>query len=481
MSTIALALPFLAVAVALARARLVWGVFVFFVYLSVEGMIKLAGNYHPVVHIGVDIVLWGILGAWVAKAIIARRTRVLRVPLLTVLVLHVTWVSLLVFSPYTASIFVGVASLKIHLSMIPLYFLGFLLASDSDVPRQFIRFMTIVWCTAFAITLLQYLGGPGSLLDFSGPALARFSYFLEWRPFGTTALPGGEAVFALMALPFAFYLMLRGDYRLRDPLILTTVIGSLAVFFISGGRQVFLGSLIIIIGMVALQVIRGRGRAISGAILVATLTATTYIGVREYLLPAAQVSLEDATGIPDIWRERNPIDRFQSLLQRDTYVSARRGGFAVVWDRIRSAPFGVGLGRTGSASSALGGSLTQDQFNAQLQRRFSFQDNFFAAMIVETGIPGVLFMTIILIGLGIRAVRLSRRAHTVEDSAFGSLVAGYMLAMFVMCWGSQPLLANPTIAFFWFLGGMASRRLQETEDTTTASLPDTQQSRAAEF
>jgi hypothetical protein len=203
---------------------------------------------------------------------------------------------------------------------------------------------------------------------------------------------------------------------------------------------------------------------VKGAVLVALLAGTTYIGVREYVLPAAQVSLEDATGIPEIWRERNPIDRFETLLNRETYVTARRGAFSIVWDRLTSAPLGAGLGRTGSAASALGGGLSQDRFNAQLQEQFGFQDNFFAAMLVETGIPGTLFMTIILVGLGVRAVRLSRKAATVEDSVLGALVAGYMLSMFVMSWGSQPLLANPTIAFFWFLGGMACRRLEEIRD-----------------
>ena len=83
------------------------GLLVFFVYLSVEGLVKLMGNDHPIVHIGADIVLWSIVGVWTAKAIMERRTSVPRVPFLIVLVLHITWVGSLVFSPYTASIFVG--------------------------------------------------------------------------------------------------------------------------------------------------------------------------------------------------------------------------------------------------------------------------------------------------------------------------------------------------------------------------------------
>jgi hypothetical protein len=463
MSTLALLLPLVAAIVALARASWFWGLMVFFIYLSIEGLVKLVGNYHPIVHIGVDIVLWAIVGVWVAKAILQGRRQLPRVPFFAVLVVHVIWVSLLVFSPYTPSIFVGVASLKIHLSMIPLYFLGFLFASSADTPRRFIRALTVVWCFAFALTLVQYMGGPGSLFDFSGPALSRFLYFHEWRPFGTTAIPGGEAAFALLALPFALYLILSGRHRLRDPWITATIVGSLAVFFVSGVRQLFLGSFLILMGMMGLQIIRGRGRAIGVSVALAGLGTATYIGVAEYVLPAAQTSLEATAGIPDIWRQRNPLDRFQTLLQAETYRTARRGGIALVWNRIRSAPLGAGLGRTGSAASALGSALEQDRFDASLQERFGFQDNFFAAMIVETGIPGTLFLTIIMIGLGIRAVRLSRRAPTLQDSVFGALVAGYMLSIFVMSWGSQPLLANPTLAFFWFLGGMAGRRLYEIE------------------
>ena len=200
----------------------------------------------------------------------------------------------------------------------------------------------------------------------------------------------------------------------------------------------------------------------------ASFGTVTYLGVAEYVLPAAQASLEDLTDIPEIWRQRNPIERFQTLLEGQTYRTARQGGVALVWNRIKSAPLGVGLGRTGSAASALGSNLSTDRMDAQLQEQFGFQDNFFAAMIVETGLPGTIMLTFILLGFGLRAARLSRRAPTTEDSVFGALVAGYMLAVFVMSWGSQPLLSNPTLAFFWFLGGLVAGRLRQIEDETSA-------------
>jgi O-antigen ligase len=221
-------------------------------------------------------------------------------------------------------------------------------------------------------------------------------------------------------------------------------------------------------GMMGLQIIRGRGRVAGVAVALASFGTVTYIGVAEYVLPAAQASLEEAVDIPEIWRQRNPLDRFQTLLESGTYRTARQGGVALVWNRIKSAPLGVGLGRTGSAASALGSTLSDSPFNAQLQEEFGFQDNFFAAMIVETGLPGTLMLTFILLGLGVRAARLSRRAPTAEDSAFGALVAGYMLALFVMSWGSQPLLGNPTLAFFWFLGGLVGGRLRQIEDESSA-------------
>ncbi len=56
MGTLALLTPFVAAAIALSRTSRFFGLTVFFVYLSVEGLVKLIGNYHPIVHIGVDIV-----------------------------------------------------------------------------------------------------------------------------------------------------------------------------------------------------------------------------------------------------------------------------------------------------------------------------------------------------------------------------------------------------------------------------------------
>ncbi len=95
MGTLALLTPFVAAAVALSRSSRLFGLTVFFVYLSVEGLMKLVGNYHPIVHIGVDIVLWTLLAVWFAKAMVQRQTGLPRVPFFTLLFLHVIWVSLL--------------------------------------------------------------------------------------------------------------------------------------------------------------------------------------------------------------------------------------------------------------------------------------------------------------------------------------------------------------------------------------------------
>jgi hypothetical protein len=459
MRNLVLLIPFLAAIAAVATKDRVLAVLILFCYLTVEGMLKLMSSYHPLVHIGTDIVLWSMVAAWAAIALASGRKRVPRVPFLTLLILHVTWVLLLVFSPYTASLFVGIASLKIHLSMIPLYFIGFMLAADASAPGRFLRVLTLFWTATFVFTLLQYAGGPDSMLDLGEAYRLRASYFHEWRPFGTTSLPGGQSVIALLALPFAMYLAFRAEHAWRDWRIIATIVASLAVFFVSGVRQVFLGSLVIVVTMTGLQVMRGRGRAVTGLVAVGALGVATFIAVQQFIVPAARRSIQEATGVPEIWRDRDVVDRFGSLLDPETYARVRAGGVRLIWNRITEAPLGVGLGRTGSAASALQDQLERDAFNKMLQDRFGFQDNFFAAMLVETGIPGTLMLTTILVGLGVLSVRLARRAATREDSAFGALVAGYILALLVMSWGSQPLLGNPTLAFFWFLGGMAMGRL----------------------
>ncbi len=449
--------PFIAAFIALTMRTRTQALVVLFIYLSVEGMLKLLSGYHPVVHIGMDITLYLVLGVWVAGAVARRESRLPRVPFVIVLVLHVAWVMALVFSPYTETMIVGIASWKVHLTMIPLYFLGYMVAEDRDAPRVFLRGMTVFWCFAFVLTVLQYTGGPGGPFDLGDIYIQRLEGFHEWRPFGTGALPGSQAVFALLALPFALALVLRGDYRLRNPWIVFTIVGSLVVFVISGGRQVFLGSLIAVLTMVALQMVRGRGRAAFVLLALLVSVVGAWIVVQEYVQPVAQRAVAQATNVPEIWRSRSPADRFQELLDPNVYRTARGGGLRLITDRVKAFPFGAGLGRTGSAAGRFQDELTESPLGRMIQQRYGFADNYFAAMLVETGIPGTIMLTAVVIGLLVLAIRLSRVGDQ-ADAALGALVAGYLVALLVMSWGSQPLLANPTQAFFWVLGGMMARR-----------------------
>ncbi len=465
--------PFVAALIALSVRSRLTALIIFFGYLSIEGTLKLLANYHPVVHIGADIVLWSMVGLWTIVAVMRRQAAIPKPPLFYLILLHVVWVVLLVFSPYTASLFVGAASLKIHISMIPVYFLTYLLMGERDSARKLMRGLVIFWTDAVAVTILQYAGGPGSLFDLGSVYMNRLQGFHEWRPFGTTALPGGEAVFAFVAVPFALCLVLRGDYRLKNRIILASLVTGLTVFYISGVRQLFLGMVITIVIMFGLQLMRGRGRAIGTFISLAMVGVLTFISVREYLLPQVEKTLAQSIGTPEIWKEKNTVERFSTLLKGSTYVSARTGGLTAVIERVKEFPLGAGLGRTGSAAGALKSQLSNDPLGKLIQEKYGFQDNFFAAMLVETGIPGTLFLTLILLGAGGMGVRLALRADNVPDSALGSLVAGYCTATLVMSWGSQPLLSNPTIAFFWLLSGMAARRLHESKARTAQPVSET--------
>jgi hypothetical protein len=466
-----LLLPLITALAALAFRNRLWALCLFFSYLTFEGILKLLSGYHPVVHIGADIVLWTMVGYWILHAVLRHEAAVPRVPMFTVLVLHTAWIILLVFSPYTANLFVGVASLKIHLSMIPLYFLGFAIAEDRTAPRWFMYVLCAVWTGTFAVTVLQYIGGPNSLFDLGAIYMTRLAGFHEWRPFGTTALPGGQAVFAFLALPFALALVLRGDYRLGHPLVLAVIVSSLATFFVSGVRQLFLGSLIIVIVMVGLQVMTGRARAIGALVTVIMIGSVTFVGIREFAVPRAQQALADAVDTPEIWMERNVVDRFLTLFELGTYRAARSEGVALVWDRVTAYPFGAGLGRTGSAAGALQEQLTQDPMGRMIQEQYGFQDNFFAAMLVETGIPGTVMLTSMLVAFIIISIRLALRGVQQTDRGLGALSAGYLVAMLVMSWGSQPLMSNPTLAFFWFLAGLTCGRW--LRQTSAAESTDT--------
>jgi hypothetical protein len=434
-------------------------------YLSIEGFLKLLSNYNRIVHVGMDILVLSLAGWLTLGAMLRRRRGIPDLPWTWLILLYALWIVLQVFNPHSAGLVVSLASFKVHLTMIPLYFIvAGLFREPKDVSR-FLAALAAIGLAPYGMALVQYALGPSSVLDLSPRFWQNISYFHEWRPFGTSATPGGSAVFAMLITPLAMVLLMTpGPTRSSRLVALLSIALAIGTFVVSGGRQVFLACVLAVLLMVALLATRGRGRGVLVLVLVMAVGLGSYVGVENFLRPMATEAVARDPRAPDIWRERDVTARLLTLTEAGTFAESRANPINGILYRARHYPFGAGLGRTGSAAGAFQAQINATRESAQINSEVGWSDNFFSDVIVEAGVPGAIMLTTILIGMIVGAMRLARRAVDPVVGAASAAVAGVFVSILAMSWGSQPLLSNPITAFFWVLAGMvAGMRHMEAE------------------
>jgi hypothetical protein len=457
------AIPLILAVVCVSLGRRMLTLFIILGYLEVEGFLKLVSNYNGVVHVGLDIIVLSVTAWTVLAGVVSRRARLPDLPWVRLILLYVVWLLLELANPYSAGLIPSLASYKVHLTMIPLYFLvAATLKTPTDVTR-FIYGLALLALIPYVAALAQYALGPSSILDLSVRARQNISYYHEWRPFGTSAVPGGSSVMAFLVTPLAVVLLAAPKEWPRMRLVATLSVALAAgVFIVSGVRQVFLGCVLALVIMATLGLSRGRGRGALALVFAFGLGAGAYVAVQTFLKPMATEAVRTERNIPDIWRQGDVTKRLLTLSHASTYANARANPLAGIALRLTRYPFGAGLGRTGSAAGAFQGTLTSDAQGARIQREVGFSDNFFADMLVEVGIPGLVMLTTILVGMLVGAARLALQARDPVIVTTSAAIAGLLFAFLAMSWGSQPLLGNPITAFFWVLAGMlaAMRRME---------------------
>ena len=425
-------------------------------YLSIEGFLKMLSNYNRIVHVGLDIIVLSLALVLVLQAVVRQRAHLDQLPYTKLILVYALWMILQLLNPYSPGLVQSIASFKIHLTMVPLYFIA---ATLFDEPRDVVRFLvglTLIVMVPYVVALAQYALGPSSVLDLSPRYWANISYYHDWRPFGTSAVPGGAAVFAYLVVPLTLVLLLvPGVKTVMKPIAVASIALGAGAFVVSGVRQVMLGAVLTILVMATLMMSRRRGRAAVAVGLVIAMGAGAYVGVATFLRPMATEAVLRDPRSPQIWRERDVVSRWQSIFEGSTYREARANPIGTIVHRATNYPFGAGLGRTGSAAGAFQQQLAQSGTNARVQADVGWTaDNFWADILVEGGIPAAIMLTWLMLGMLRMGWKLARTAEDPVIVVTAASLAGFYFSLLVMSWGSQPLLGNPITAYFWFLSGM---------------------------
>src|SRR3989338_326576 len=409
----------------------------FFCYLSVEGLLKMVSNYHPVIHVCADILLLLIVLNWFFTTVVTgfREAKFKKAPLTLPILFFIIWIFVEIANPYAISLYASVASLKMHITMIPLYFFAYFFINSKEQIVKYWNLFLVLCSMVCVIAVVEYMLGPKSISWMSSTyeeKLMRFQGIL-YRPFSTTTMAGGGAIFAHVAAPFAVSSLFLKNSISKKVFIYLLLFFATVTLIISQVRQLFLAFLIVIITLFFLM---RRYLAISTL----NIVIISIIGVIGF-----QIALDYAMEQTII------IKRFTTLINVETYKTARSGGMEKMLDVAINYPFGAGMSRTGSATYKFSEDLKKDRTISPL---FGVVDNYFAVMMIETGIPGTLLITGIFLYFIIKGYLIQITIKEKELKIIAASITTFLLSLFIISFGYQPLTANPYQSLFWFLGGL---------------------------
>ena len=434
-----------------------------FLFASVVGLLKYKTDFNPVVHVTLDIMMAIICFGWLIRRFFLHHSSGAKIhtPLGFLIGLFVAVCLLQLFNPYTFSYIASLASLKMHIFMIPLFFFGYHYCHSMDQIRQWATVFGIIGIVMSVVAISQFQKGPDQMKsempEYSGMIDSNTwqdntgkSFF---RPMSTTSNAGGASTWMQCIIPLTIAVCMSKivSKKLKVFLIGVLVI-CLLTLVISLIRQMFIVTIAGVGLMLLLQFnIQKLGR------IIVILIITSGIVFSSYFLAGNVTGNTDIINgfLDDI---ANPVATFQK--------DNRSKMLDMVSQIAEVYPFGAGLGRTGPASVK----FSEENLKFQMEHGFanwrSLMDrgvlvpgmmpgeNYFLVMISETGIPGTLLITLITILFLLKGFKAFK---TIQDDGlkwYAAGIMGVLFSIFVVFFGGPALVTAPLNLFYWFLGGV---------------------------
>lgn len=424
-----------------------WGIVFTFLYIGFEGFLKIVSGYHPVIHVGSDILV-----IFLAFKIIfgtfsgQNRESIFTPPLAILFLLHFSWVLITLFNPYSLGLIPSLAGAKVYVTMVLLYFFGYSQTKSLKDADDFLKPLMFVVLIHTIFGIYQGMVGEQSVLTLHpgyAKQLEKFQNF-AFRPFGLTNVPGGPAVYLSFMFPVILYVLftfrsylIRAVYSLFLPagifLFLLCQVRASLIKMIIGCTMFFLGLIF--------YSSRNRNQMQYLLVLLTALTAATI-----YFLPQ----------FVNIYMEKDElnvtaVERSLTIFDVESISQARRGALGRFLNYAQAAPFGAGFSRIGGAAAKFTEQRTQDPFFGS---DYFFADNFWVACIVELGIPGMLMITVLVACIWWSSWKVVLKLEEFKIKMLALSIFSAMTAMLIGLYGSEGILYNPDACFFWFFSGV---------------------------
>lgn len=426
-------------------------IYIYFAWCWLDGTIRGLLHSDPVSIVARDIVLAVITIGWGAQRIQNRRTDPIRVPPGTLLVALFTINCLLqVFNPFSAGLVQSIGGLKLHLSAIPLLFLGYDVIRRPGQVRSLFLFLTLLTLIMGCVSYIQYARGPswtwahfpgskeviGANLGTTRQGEVR-GMTTTFKPAGTTTGGGGAGAYTGIIFPLAFVLPLLSG-RLRFPRnaragLVALLLAFIVFIFINAVRSALVSAFcgILLCGLLAGGKLRVR--------LLAAITICMVLG---------GIAFSVSQGIS----QGGVTSRFASTFAdpADALHKDRRTFFDDAVFIVTNSPIGVGLGRVGGAGGRLGTAGNDPGFTV-------FSEAYLGAIMYETGIMGGLLITTLILSFIGRCLLALPRLANPDDKLLATAITAILVIIFANFFVTPILLGPPGSVLFWLLSGAALR------------------------
>ena len=447
--------PFLLVLVPL----VLWSAFrdterALYVYLAwcwLDGTIRGLLHSDPVSIVARDIVLGLIVVGWGAQRLQNQQRNPIRIPPGTLLVaLFVVNCLLQVFNPFAEGLVQSIGGLKLHLSTIPLLFLGYDVIRRPGQVRSLFLFLTLMTLIMGAVSYVQYAQGPSwTWAHFPGTREVisqnlgnlqpgqTVGMTTTFKPPGTTSGGGSSGFYIGMIFPLAFVLpLMTGALRFSKNVkaaLVAILLAFIVLIFVNAVRAALVNA---IFGLVLSGLLVGgrlRARMLAAIALCFVLGGIGFI-----------ISQSVSNG--------GAADRFASTFA-DPVSALHKDRHTFFEDAVFIAthsPMGIGMGRVGGAGGRLGNDSSEVGF-------VGFSEAYLGSIMYETGILGGLLITaIMLLFLGHGFQALQRTTDPNQRLMLTAILALFLI-IFANFFVTPILLGPPGSVLFWLLGGAVLR------------------------
>jgi hypothetical protein len=407
---------------------------------------------------GRDVLIIAITAGMVMRLLL-KRQRLALPPLSGWVLLFVAAVLIESFNPYIHSIRSVLGGYRQELEFVPFFFFGYLIMRSKQRFRQLFLLCGVIALANGLVATYQSRLSPGQVASW-GPGYAGLvegshgtgrTYIAEGvahvRPTGLLSDGSAGGSVGAIVLPLALALLAAGKTRRRWPALLC-VLGALLAIGSSASRTYIIIAVADVVLFAALALIARAGisRALAGLMAVLMFAAGT--GAALIAVDGAGILHREEGLLNPASREGNgfEVEKEQSASESET--ESKAGHLGEIPRDIADAPFGLGLGITGAASSFGGGG------KPRLEEEKVAGGSAYNLLTVETGALGLfswLGLSASVIGLGITRLR---RIPDIELRLYLVGILTTFITMLIQGLSAPTLAVSPAGAFQWFAAGV---------------------------